>query len=340
MGSYQAITELADLIKEPPIPVAVWVGPSPAVAFGGAFNLLRAAPIRAAAPGARLGHSQPWVAGGIPAADSSVLAGSEFVVEQSTSELDLVQPTIGQLLVALDGRSVAIRDGTRVLDTALPDGSVAEVSFHKPGLLARTLRLANRPESAFFFLTAGITVAAFEFYAVGPGIAAVVAMLSLILAGYGVTVLPVRGWALILVIVGLTLLTISYQKGTLAVVSGVGTGALVVGGLFFTERAPQLTISPFGVMASIAAVLFFYLLAMPTVGRARFSTPTIGRDNLIGRAGTALTDFDPNGVAEIAGARWHASAHREEGLRRGDGLRVVSVEGSRLEVENDREKSS
>jgi len=79
--------------------------------------------------------------------------------------------------------------------------------------------------------------------------------------------------------------------------------------------------------------LLWYMFAMTTVARSRFSTPTIGRDHMIGRAGTAVTDFAPLGEVEVDGARWSATAHREAGLAAGSKVQIVGVDGRFLEVE-------
>jgi membrane-bound ClpP family serine protease len=91
------------------------------------------------------------------------------------------------------------------------------------------------------------------------------------------------------------------------------------------------------VVFSVLAVLFFYLLALPTVGRARFSTQTIGREGLMSKPGWAVTDFLPEGIVEIDGARWPATAHRESGIKAGAKVVVVAVRGWQVEVEPGRE---
>jgi membrane-bound serine protease (ClpP class) len=80
-------------------------------------------------------------------------------------------------------------------------------------------------------------------------------------------------------------------------------------------------------------VLFFFLLAMPTVQRARFSTQVLGRESLIGASGVALVDFDPDGLVEVNNARWRATAHREAGITRGSAVMVTGVDGLFLELE-------
>jgi membrane-bound serine protease (ClpP class) len=108
---------------------------------------------------------------------------------------------------------------------------------------------------------------------------------------------------------------------------------LQVAGMAFVEGSGQIDPRWYLVLPSVLAVLFFFLLAMPTVQRARFSTRTIGRDVLIGERGVAVDAFDPDGVVEIRGARWRATAHREAGLTAGSEILVSGVDGMFLEVE-------
>jgi membrane-bound serine protease (ClpP class) len=316
--------ELMDLIADPPVPVTAWVGPAPAVAYGGSFSLAKSTQITLAAPGVEVGFAAPTFIAG----DGS---DTEVTTVESPIEdvVDMVVPSIQQVVGALDGAEVQVGGDTRTL--ALGEGT--EVVFHKPGYWARFLRLAVTPEAAFMFLVAGLTVAAFEFFAIGPGVAAAVAAASLFLASYGIATLPVRWWALALVGLGWWAMTDSYQRGSVAVLTGLGTVLTLIGGLFYVDGAPQLTVNPVVIAVIVLVVLFFYAIAMPTVARSRFSTRTIGRDHLVGSRATALVDFGPDGEVDIAGARWRASAHREAGIRQGDVVRIAEVDGLVLEVE-------
>jgi membrane-bound serine protease (ClpP class) len=328
-------------------PVAVWVGPAGAVAYGGAAQLLLSAHATGAAPGAYVGYLEPVVIGadipGVPTVAVLRAAGSATreslaVKEGATTPLvDEVVPTIGQFIASLDGRSL----GGTTLETAreveADDGSTitvpsVEVRFVKPDLFTRFLRLASRPEAAFFFLLAGIAIATFEFYAAGVGIAAAVAVLSLWLAGYGWATLPMNWFAVALALIGLLLYTRDFQRNTLGPASIIGTGALLAGGFFYTSAAPQYTPAWWGVVLTVVGIALFYGVALTTVVRSRFSTLTIGREYLVGKLGTAETDFDPEGVVVVDGARWRARSHRAGGLQPGDPVQVFQVNGILLEV--------
>lgn len=331
-------------VRNPSVPLIVWVGPAPAVAYGGAVDLLLAAPLKAAAPGARIGLAEPTLVADTEDTTTAVplpLTESFLVVEEVVpGVVDVVSPAIRQLLQGLDGQTVPV-GGQPVqlstLTTTEVEGetitSLVETVFHKPGYWARFLRLAVTPEAAFLFLVAGLTVAAFEFYAIGPGVAAGVASISLFLASYGIHALPVRWWALLLTLAGWGLLTISYQRGGVMTLTGAGSISILAGGLWYVDGAPQIEMNPIVTIVIALTVLLFYTVAMPTVARARFSTRTIGREHLIGEEGVALVDFDPDGEVEVAGARWKATGHREAGIRRGATVRIAEVDGQVLEVE-------
>ena len=331
-----AFHALVATVESPPLPVAVWIGPAPASAYGGT-NLLALAPGGEAAisPGSTMGLISPLVAGGEEDADARFPKEFEEVVMAEDTGLPL-QPSIRQYLQDLDGVSFSTSSGDVVVETIEPfdDGvTLKTVTFHKPGIGLRYFRLGATPETAFFFLVVGLTVVSFEFFAIGPGVAAGVATLSLLIAGWGVVNLPVRWWALALAIAGWVILTASYQRGGIIALTALGALMLQGSGMFFVDGSGQIDPRWWLILPSVLAVLFFFLLGMPTVQRARFSTQTIGREGLIGDEGVALVDFDPNGLVVVNGAQWRASAHREAGVVAGSRIVVTGVDGMFLEVD-------
>ena len=328
-------------------PITAWVGPSGAEAYGGVAELLTLVAYRGAAPGAKVGYLNERIAGQgaaeliQPGVDPAVRYESVEVADPIQGIVDEVAPTIGQFIATLDGRELPTAGGPVVLDTTEPataeDGSEiivasVDVRFLKPGLIDRFLRLAIRPEAMLFFLLAGLAMAAFEFYAAGVGITAGVAVLSLFLAGFGIATLPMRWVSLAAVLLGMLLYTIDFQGAVISWRGILGTLLLVVGGLTITDAAPQFGPRWWAVILTIIGIAAFYMVAMTTVVRARFSTRTIGREQLVGRHGHAESAFDPFGVVEVDGARWRARSHRAAGIAPGDAVEVLEVTGIMLEV--------
>ena len=323
-----AFDRLEDLISMPPLPVAVWVGPAPAAVFGAAADLPHLASQSAMAPGTFEGHYAPRILG---EGDSQSIE----LISASATGLPL-QPTIRQYLQDLDGETFRTVDGDVTVSTLREqEGGITTKTptFRKPGLVTRFFRLAVTPEATFFFLAIGLTIAIFEFYALGPGVAAGVAALSLILGGWGLVILPTNWWSAALMLSSFLFLVAAHQRGGIFALTLIGAGILQLSGMFLIDGGGQIDPRWWLVLPSVLGVLFFFLLAMPTVQRARLSTETIGRDTLIGKDGVALVDFEPDGLVEVGGARWRGTAHREAGIAAGDAVRVTGVDGLFLEVD-------
>lgn len=324
-----AFDRLAALVTLPPLPVAVWVGPSPAYVFGAAADLPDLASHAAIAPpGSVIGRHDPAILG-------EDVERSDEEVSAAESGLEL-QPTIRQYLQDLDGATFETVAGPVTVSTLQEFGdgvTVKTTTLRKPGLATRFFRLAVTPEAAFFFLAIGLTIAVFEFYALGPGVAAGVAAISLLLGGWGLTTLPANWWAVTLVLLAFVILVTSYHRGGISALTALGAIVLQVGGTFLIDGGGQIDPRWWLILPTVLGVLFFFLLAMPTVQRARLSTETIGRSGLIGEGGLALVDFDPDGLVEVRGARWRGTAHREAGIVAGDSVEVTGVDGLFLEVD-------
>jgi membrane-bound serine protease (ClpP class) len=340
------IAGLRDLIADPPVAVALWIGPQPATLQGAAVEVFAAAAIRGAAPGVTIGRASPPLAGGEPLAElgdlpAGVIDGLLVVAEPDGILIDVVAPSIGQFVVGLHGREVVVGGVSVVLDTArveVVDGverlvPSAPVRFVSEGLVDRVLHAAVRPEAAFFFLLAGLAFAVFEFYAAGPGLAAVVGAVSLLLSGYGLAVMPTWWPAVGAVLIGVVLYVIDLQRNDLGWRSLLGTALLLFAGLRLVDGAPQLVAVWWAVVLIVVGTALFFGFALTTVVRARFSTDTIGRTHLIGRRGVAVGAISPDGEVEVDGVRWRARSTRRSGIGSGDAVVVVRIDGVVLEVD-------
>jgi membrane-bound serine protease (ClpP class) len=341
------IEELLALVADPPLPVVVWAGPDPAVAQGGAAQLLAVAGLSAAAPGVKVGYLSQTVAGGdddysaVGELGGSPAVDDRYEVTGPDALVDIVVPSLGQLVTALDGMTLPSARGPAVVDTANSEVDAAgntvmvpsvQVRFSEVSIWGRTLRLGIRPEAAFFFLVAGLTLAAFEFYAAGTGVMAVVAIASLFIAGYGLSELPLRWWAVAATLLGVLAYIGDLQRDALGWRSLVGTILLGVGGVWFTDAAPQISPVWWAVMLVVVGTALFFAVGMTAVVRSRFGTRTIGREHLIGRRGTAAGPIAPVGPVDVDGARWRAKSTRASGIGAGDAVEVVAVSGIELEV--------
>jgi membrane-bound serine protease (ClpP class) len=352
------IQRLYDAVVAAPAPVISWIGPNPAVAYGGAALLANHADLRSGAPGSTVGYLEPLVHRGPepltsrPGDDPEAFEGTVAALADTVVVLgddggivpgfvDRLDPALGQLIVSVDGTVVERNGMVFTLSTARTETIEGQevivqtrpVKFTEPGLLDRFLRLGANPETAFLFLVFGLAFAVFEFYAAGSGLMAFVAALSLVLSGYGLATLPIWWPAVAMTLVGVSVLVWGFVLNRTDWRALVGTALIVAGGLTFTTTRPQYPPSVWLVLVATAATVVFIWYSLTTVVRGRFATPTIGREELIGMRCLVVETLDPFGVVAVDGARWQATADRGIEIGAGAAVEIVGVTGLLLEVD-------
>jgi membrane-bound serine protease (ClpP class) len=108
---------------------------------------------------------------------------------------------------------------------------------------------------------------------------------------------------------------------------------LVAGSVWLYDGSSRLDPKWWVLVLVIGGAIIFMLSAMTAMVRSRFSTPTIGREDLVGEMGNAEADVAPDGVVRIRDALWRARTNRATPIPAGAPVRVVAVEGVVLEVE-------
>ena len=205
-----------------------------------------------------------------------------------------------------------------------------DVSFAKLALLPRLLHTVASPSVAYLLLMAGMVLIVFEFFTVGIGLAGGAGAGFLVLAAYGLAVLPTRPLALGLLTLGMVGFGIDVQTGAPRVWTGIGAVSLVAGTWILYDGVPLPLITA---VLTLLGVFLFMLAAMPSVVRARFSTPTIGRETMVGEVGSATAVLNPEGMVRVREALWRARTNRATPIAQGDPVRVIGVEGLVLQVE-------
>ena len=179
----------------------------------------------------------------------------------------------------------------------------------------------------------GLAFAAFEFYAAGRGLMAAVGAVSLLIAGYGLATLPVWWPAIFLVLIGLVLLVWGFSQNRVDLRAVAGSALLLVAGFFFTDTRPMYSPALWMVVLAVSVSVLFICYSLTTVGRGRFATSTVGREELLWRRCIAVSDLVPEGVVMIDCSRWRATADRGVVVVAGAGVEIVGVTGLVLEVD-------
>jgi membrane-bound serine protease (ClpP class) len=341
------MARLAEAIHGAEVPVAIWVGPSGSRALGLAGQLLGAAPVTAMAPATRIGDFGPP----LPVRDFELDFGNgadqlrSFTMSpQEARERNVLRlpisdvgvPVLRNMLLAIDGleyqgRTVNTAEQRPAANGRVEQVLVAEPRFYKLPLVPRLLHTVASPPVTYLLLTVGLSLLIFEMFTAGVGVAGVVGAASVVLACYGLGVVPINGWALAVLFVAFFGLAIDVQTGVPRAWTAIGL-TLYAGASWFLFRE-GLRPSWITLLAGIGGVALAFIVGMPSMVRARFATPTIGREWMIGERGFTGVAIDPVGVAVVRGAQWRARTNRATPLAKGDPLRVVAIDGFTLEVE-------
>ncbi len=205
--------------------------------------------------------------------------------------------------------------------------------FDRLSLGDQLLHALISPSIAYLLFAAGLALIVFEFYTAAIGLAGAAGALAVVGALVGFSHLPAHWWAAALIVVGILGLAVDVQAGGLGFWTIVGVASLGAGSLTLYGGDSSLGPAWWVLLVVCGGTLLFMLSGMTAMIRSRFSTPTIGREGMIGELGVAEVAVDPNGVVVIRGARWRARTNRATPILEGAEVRVVAVEGLVLEVE-------
>ena len=305
--SNSELDSLASAVTASRVPVIAWVGPGKASAQGGVLKIVAATDAYGVAAGGHLGDLG------------------------ATNAEELDAPILGELYVGLNGktyRGVTLNTSSGVAGNNQP---IVSPRFLKMPLWDRLFHTVASAPVAYLLFLIGLCLIMFEFVSAGVGVAAFVGLICFALGCYGFGVLPVRPVSLGLLVVALLAFAVDVQAGVPRFWTAVGTVTLVVGSIWLYSGSESL--SWIALSVGIGGVLLTMLTGMPSIQRVRFSTPTIGREWMIGTMGVASQSISPEGIVEVGGARWRARTNRATPIADGAAVRVVAIDGLILEVE-------
>ena len=241
-------------------------------------------------------------------------------------------PTVGDFLVNLDNL------GFQSAETSDDDGQpqlepLTRVRFTRLGAFDQLLHTVASPPIAYALLLVALWLFAFEFFLAGVGIAGATGALSLLLACYGLAVLPASALGIALLVFSAFAYCVDVQAGAPRFWTLIGTGALVWGTIVLFSGDNGAGMSWIPMMLGTAGMLVGMVWVTPVGVRSRFSTPTIGREWMIGEEGEAVEAINPDGVLKIGGTLWRAHSRRAAPIAIGEKAKIEELVGLTLMVE-------
>jgi membrane-bound serine protease (ClpP class) len=360
-GLLVSLREMTTVVTRAGPPIAVYVTPSGARAASAGFFLLIAADVAAMAPGTNTGAAHPVGLGAQDKGsekelekitnDTAALARSlagqrdrsviwaEKAVRESRSYterealdddlIDLVATDRAALVRALDGWHVRRFDGReQTLD--LQGASLEEI---RPNAAERLLMLIADPQLAYLLLLFGALGLLIEVTHPGTIIPGVLGGVSLLLALYALSVLPVNVVGALLLIAALALFVTEAFVASHGLLTLAGLVCFVLGSLMLVNTPlPEARISLWLVLPAALVMGGTMLFLVSRALRARRMPPLAGIEALVGEVGEVVVPLAPAGKVLVHGEYWDAVSSGP--VPRGERVRVTGLDGLTMRVES------
>lgn len=360
-GDVTIMDEIVHEFLESPVPVVVYVSPTGGIAGSAGTVITLAAHANAMAPETSIGAASPIDENGndldttlatkiknVLKAQVRNLASNrpqtaidmaESAIENATANTadeakaagltDFIATDLPDLLQQLDGFTVKVHDQPVVLHTAGASTINLDVNW-----LEQILALLTNPNIIFILFAVGAQAILVEVTHPGGWVPGIVGAVCIILAIYGLGLLPVNWFGLVFMGLAFVLFVLDVKAPTHGVLTAGAVISLVVGALVLfnsTGAAPNLQVSvPLVLVTSLILGLAFFGLVLLAM-RARTLPVMMGPQLMLGKVGVVRQPLSPKGIVQLAGEEWTAETEGET-LEPGQEVQVVGVQGVRLKV--------
>lgn len=262
-------------------------------------------------------------------AEQAVREGASLSSEQALEAgvIDVIAGDIADLLQQVDGRTVAVENGERSLNTS---GLIVEAI--EPDWRNELLAIITNPNIAYILMLLGIYGLFFELANPGYVLPGVIGGVSLLLALYALQVLPVNYAGLGLMFLGIALIVGELFMPSFGILGIGGIVSFVLGSiLLFDRESGNIAVSMPLIIAVSVLSSGFFLIVIRSLYASRRRPVVTGAEELIGATGTIAADFTTTGTIFIHGEQWNAQS--DTPMRGGDNARVTGRDGLILQVE-------
>jgi membrane-bound serine protease (ClpP class) len=243
--------------------------------------------------------------------------------------IEYVANDINDLLEKIDGDTVEVISGAAVLSTA-----GAEVQEISKGFANQILEIITDPNVAYILMAIGMLGIYFELANPGSILPGIIGGISLILALFSFSVLPINYAAAALIFLAIILFLLEIKVTSYGLLGGGGVISFFIGSLMLVNDAefPFRGISIAVIIPTVIVFTGFFFLAAYMALRTHRRKVTTGEAGLRGETGTSRTAVGPEGgMVFVHGELWKATSN--VAIESDKKVRVVDVEGMVLKVE-------
>lgn len=262
-------------------------------------------------------------------AESAVREAASLSAQQALQEnvIDVIAADVDELLLELDGYVLVIESEEYVLNT-----QGRYIHAEDQDWRTEFLKVITNPNLVLILGMIGFYGIILEFYNPGVGVPGVVGVICLLLAGYGLQMLPVNYAGLALIILGIALMVAEAMAPSFGIFGFGGIVSFLIGSIILIDTdfgAFQIGLPVIAATGLIS--LGFIFITISLAMKIRKKDIVTGIQTMIGMVGVAMDEFEVEGMVKIRGELWNATS--ESPLSKGDQVKVVDVSGLRLKVE-------
>ena len=333
-GLLESTREMVADIEASTVPVILFIEPSGSRAGSAGFFLLESADIAAMAPGTNAGAAHPilegttmdevlkqkvendaaaflrsyvTVRGRDAAAAEDAVRNSKSYSEAEALKLhliDLVATDDNALLGALDGRTIKRFHGeSQTLHLAH-----ANIVPMPPSTRERLLTRLTSPDLDVLLLMCGGLLIYLEFNVPGTIVPGALGTLMVLLAIFGLNLLPVQHTAILLLVAAIGLMVLEAKFASHGALGIAGVLCLVFGlATLVNGPTPDMRVH-FGVAAGAGVGFGAITFGLAWIAfKARRAKRLTGPEAMLGHIAVAMTPLAPTGQVEVRGEIWKAT---------------------------------
>lgn len=269
----------------------------------------------------RNGRNAEWAATAVTQAAS--LSASEALAD---GVIDLIARDLDDLLRQLQGWQVSTSGGELTLEPAGKPLVYVEMDWH-----TRILTVLTNPSLILILGMIGLYGLIIEFYSAGFGLGGITGIICLLLAAYGLQLLPVNYAGLGLILLGLALMVGEALVPSFGLLGVGGIVAFLIGGVMLVDT--EVDVFQVSTPLLLAVAVFSAALLILTLRlfmRIKQRPLVSGLTQIKGQIGESLADFSGEGMVRVHGEIWQAVT--DTPLQAGEKVRVLDAEGLQLKV--------
>ncbi|MDP2942689.1 MAG: NfeD family protein [Candidatus Omnitrophota bacterium] len=192
------------------------------------------------------------------------------------------------------------------------------------------------PNIVYILFIIGFYGIIFELATPGTSIGGIIGGISLILAIYGMSSLPVNYAGIILMIVAFVLFVLDLKMPTHGILTFGGIVALTIGSLvLFKGGETFLRLSKALVATTVITTTGLLAFILPMIIKSQKRKASSGVESLVNTTGEAKTDLTPKGIVHVSGEDWYAES-LEGAIKSGEKVKVETVDGLVVKVRKER----